>query len=149
MTTAFTPKNPNYEQDIRASFARQAVMGLMGIEMVSVGPGTCLLRLPFREDLVQQHGYLHAGVTTTLADTAAGYAAATLMPAGSSVVSVEFKINLLAPAVGEVFEALGKVDKPGRTLSVVRCEVTAHRGTHHTPVALMQATMFCLEGKAA
>lgn len=142
-----TPSDPQYAERVRASFARQAAMRLMGIDLVAIGPGTCTLRLPFHPDLTQQHGHLHAGVTTTLADTACGYAAASLMPADSSVVSVEFKVNLLAPAVGDAFEARARVDRAGRTLSVVRAEVVALRDGRETPVALMQATMFCLAGK--
>jgi uncharacterized protein (TIGR00369 family) len=140
----FTPKDPNFEKRVRASFARQAVNKTLGCELASVGPGTCVVRLPHNPALCQQHGYMHAGITTTIADTAAGYAAFSLMPADSDVVSVEFKINLMAPAVGEVFEARAKVDRPGRSLTVVRSEVVAITGEKETTVALMQATMICL-----
>ncbi|GEO79974.1 PaaI family thioesterase [Pararhodospirillum oryzae] len=142
------PSDPDFAQRVQASFEKQAVMGLLGVTLDAVGPGTCTLRLPFRADLCQQHGYLHAGITTTLADTACGYAAYSLMPAESSVVSVEFKINLLAPAVGEAFLARAQVDRSGKTLSVVRAEVVALRDGREVPVALMQATMICLPGGA-
>ncbi|WP_041794033.1 PaaI family thioesterase [Pararhodospirillum photometricum] len=141
---AFEPRDPNYAQRVRDNFARQTVMTLIGAELTEVGPGTCTVRLPFRPDLCQQNGYVHAGITTTLADTACGYAAFSLMPADSGVVSVEFKINLLAPAIGEAFEARARVDRPGRTLTVVRAEVLAFQGERITEVALMQATMIRL-----
>ncbi|MCF8480048.1 MAG: PaaI family thioesterase [Rhodospirillum sp.] len=144
----FIPKDPNFEQRVRASFDLQTVNQTLGCELLSVGPGTCVIRLPHNPALCQQHGYLHAGITTTIADTAAGYAAYSLMPPNSEVVSVEFKINLMAPAVGEVFEARAKVDRPGRSLTVVRSEVVAITDGKETTVALMQATMICLPGAA-
>ncbi len=146
---SFEPKDPDFEARVRASFARQTINKTLGAELTAVGPGACTVRLPHRADLCQQHGYLHAGITTTIADTACGYAAYTLMPANSDVVSVEFKINLIAPAVGQVFEARAAVDRPGRSLTVVRSEVVAidDAGREKT-VALMQATMICLENPA-
>jgi uncharacterized protein (TIGR00369 family) len=142
----FTPKDPDFEQRVRSSFDRMTVNRTLGCELVSVGPGTCVIRMPRHPEFCQQHGFMHAGITTTLADTAAGYAAYSLMPADSSVVSVEFKINLLAPAVGDAFEARARVDRPGRQLTVVRSEVVAIQDGKETTVALMQATMMCLAG---
>jgi uncharacterized protein (TIGR00369 family) len=112
-----------------------------------VSPGRCEVELPFRRDLCQQHGYLHGGVITAIAANAAGYAALTLMPANSSVLGVEYKINLMGVAEGERFFARGWVTRAGRTLSVVQSEVEAEHGGKRRPVARMLATMMCVEGR--
>ena len=138
------PRDPDYERRVRDSFARQTLMTTIGAEMAEVGPGTCTLAMAYRRDLCQQHGFLHAGVTTALADSAAGYAAYSLMPPGSSVLTVEYKINLMAPAEGERFIARGTVEKAGRTLTVVRSEVSAVKDGQEKPIAFMLATMMCL-----
>ena len=119
------PLNPSYAAKIADSFRQQAVMSLLGAKLTRVEPGVVDITLPFRADLTQQHGYLHAGIVTTIADSACGYAAFSLMPADSEVLSVEFKINLLRPARGETFVARAEVIKPGRTLVVVRADVFA------------------------
>jgi uncharacterized protein (TIGR00369 family) len=136
-----TPADSEYEARVRASFARQRVMQLFGARLERVGPGEVVIALPFREDLSQQDGYLHAGVITTIADSACGYAAYTLMPADSGVLSVEFKVNLLRPAEGEEFVAEAQVLKAGRTLSVTRCDVYARAAGESKMVATMLATM--------
>ncbi len=120
-------------------------MGLIGAKLELVEPGLVEITIAYRKDLTQQHGYLHAGVVTTIADSAAGYAAYTLMPAGSEVLSVEFKVNLLRPAKGEAFLARAEVIKPGKTLTVVRADVfgVSETGTKEL-VATLQGTMFCL-----
>ena len=133
---------------MRASFARQAFMAALGAELMAVSPGEVSIALPFREDLTQQHGFLHAGVAASVVDSACGYAALTLMPPGTGVLSVEFKVNLLAPAAGERFIATGRVVKPGRTLTVCAGEVAAERGGERAVVALMQATMMTLRDRA-
>ena len=139
------PANPDFERVVRQNFTEQAVMTLIGAELGTVAPGLVEIRLPFRSDLTQQDGFLHAGVITTIADSAAGYAAYTMMPAGSRVLSVEFKVNLMRPARGETFVARAEVIKSGRTLSVVRADVFAIRGNGEKEmVATMQATMMCL-----
>lgn len=138
---AYTPSDPEFEQRVRSSFAQQSAMALLGASMTLVEPGTVEITLPFRSDLTQQHGYMHAGVLTAIADTACGYAAYTLMPAGAEVLSVEFKMNLLRPAAGERFVARGTVLKPGRTLTVTRADVRAFGTAGSTLVAAMQATM--------
>ncbi len=137
------PRTPegDYEGRVRASFARQRVMGLMGARLSRVAPGEVAVELPFRADLTQQGGTLHAGVITAIADSACGYAALTLMPAGSEVLSVEFKVNLLRPAAGEQFVAEAKVIKAGKTLTVTRCDVYARSGGESKLVAMMTATM--------
>src|SRR5947208_2985228 len=114
----FQPSDPHYEDRIRASFTRQRFMGLLGAQLIAVHPGSCEIHLPYREELSQQHGFFHAGTIATIADNAAGYAAYALMDADSSVLTVEFKINLLAPGNGEVLIARGQVIRPGRTLTI-------------------------------
>lgn len=110
---------------VRASFAKQEFMALLGATISRVAPGEVDLELPWRADLVQQHGYLHAGVTSAIADSACGYAALSLMPPGAAVLSVEYKVNLLAPARGLRFQARGRVVRSGRTVSVVQGDVLA------------------------
>jgi uncharacterized protein (TIGR00369 family) len=129
-------------RQVRDSLERQSFMRLLGAHAPVVEPGHVVIELPFRADLCQQNGYLHAGVVTSVADSACGYAALTLMPAGSDVLSVEFKVNLLSPARGEVFRADARVVRSGRTLTVCQAEVTAVAAGHaDVSVALMQATM--------
>ena len=120
-------------------------MSSIGAELLIVEPGKVEMALPYRSDLTQQHGYMHAGIITTIADTACGYAAYTLMPAGSEVLSVEFKVNLLRPAKGERFVAVANVLKPGRTLTVVRADVFGiSESDERELIATMLATMICL-----
>jgi uncharacterized protein (TIGR00369 family) len=140
----FEPSNPLFATEVRDSFARQAVMKTIGAELVSVVPGAVQISLPYRADLTQQDGYLHAGIVTTIADSACGYAAYTLMPPNSAVLSVEFKVNLLRPARGEEFLAIAEVLKPGRTLTVVRADVFTNPKSEKVLVATMLGTMMCL-----
>lgn len=122
-------------------------MTLIGGELTRVEPGVIEITLPYRSDLTQQHGYVHAGIITTIADSACGYAAYTLMPAGSDVLAVEFKVNLLRPAKGDTFVARAEVIKSGRTLTIVRADVhaLAHGGEQRELVAIMQGTMMRLQ----
>jgi uncharacterized protein (TIGR00369 family) len=136
-----TARDPDFEARVRASFARQAAMATIGAEIAHVAPGEVDLRMPFRAELTQQHGFVHAGIIGTLADSACGYAAFTLMPADAAVLSVEYKLNLLAPAAGEAFVARGRVRKAGRTLSFVGADVFALRDGEERLVATMQGTM--------
>ncbi|HZF10421.1 MAG TPA: PaaI family thioesterase [Thermoanaerobaculia bacterium] len=140
----FLPQDPDFEAKTRAAFAGQPFMATIGAEMVRVAPGEVDIALPFRADLTQHHGYLHAGVVTALVDTACGFAAFTLMPAGSGVVSVEYKVNLMAPAVGERMLARGRVLRAGWTLTVCTGEVVALTGNEETTVTAMLATMMRL-----
>jgi uncharacterized protein (TIGR00369 family) len=137
----FQPQDPDFAARVRASFGRQAAMRLIGARLAAVGPGYAEVELDFRDDLTQQKGYLHGGVVGMIADSACGYAAYSLMPASSSLVTVEYKINLLAPAVGTRLRARGDVLKPGRSLSITRAEVLNDRGVC---VALMQQTLMML-----
>ena len=141
----FPVSNPNFATDVRESFAKQAVMISIGAQMTRVEAGMVEITLPYRHDLTQQHGYLHAGIVTTIADSACGYAAYTLMPPQSEVVSVEFKVNLLRPAKANSFVAVAEVLKSGRTLTVVRADVFgfAEHGEREL-VATMLGTMMCL-----
>jgi uncharacterized protein (TIGR00369 family) len=139
------PLNPDFAADVASNFAQQPVMKLIGARLALVEPGVVEIELPFRADLTQQNGYIHAGVVTTIADSACGYAALSLMPAGSGVLSVEFKVNLLRPALGELFVARAEVIKAGRTLTVGRADVFATGATSEKQlVATMQGTMMCL-----
>lgn len=146
-TTRFDPRDPSFEARVRASFARQRAMHTIGARLVRVEPGEVELELPFREDLTQQHGFLHAGIVTTLVDSACGYAALSLMDNESAVLSVEYKVNLLAPAIGERMRAVGRVIKSGRTLLVCMGDVIAVAGDEETHVAAMQATMMAVRGR--
>jgi uncharacterized protein (TIGR00369 family) len=144
---SFQPRDPDWDRKVRDSFARQTIMNTIGARVSALSPGFCEIELPYRRDLCQQHGFLHAGITTTIADSAAGYAAFSLMPPGASVLTVEFKVNLMAPAAGGRFLARGTVIKPGRTLTVVDAEVLAIEKGAEKAVAKLLATMMCLEGK--
>ena len=134
--------NPSFAQEVERSFARQSIMKLIGARLSLIEPGVVEITLPYRNNLTQQDGFLHAGVVTTIADSACGYAAYSLMPAGSEVLSVEFKVTLLRPAQGESFVARAEVIKAGRTLTVVRADVfrIAQNGKREL-VATMQGTM--------
>ncbi len=115
MMTTFAPQDSNFEARVRMSFARQRLMETIGAQLTRVSPGEVEIALPFREDLTQQHGYLHAGIVTSIVDSACGYAALSLTPAGAEVLSVEYKINLLSPARGERMIARGRVVRRGRS----------------------------------
>lgn len=138
------PADPHFAERIRASFARQQAMALIGATLARVAPGVVEVALPFRDDLTQQKGFIHGGIIGMIADSACGYAAYSLMPADCSLVTVEYKINILAAATSSLV-ARGEVIKAGRTLSVTRGEVYAQDGTQ---VALMQQTLMMLPGRS-
>ncbi len=140
----FTVRNPDYEARVRASFEKQTVMGLFGASLESVEPGRVTVVLPARPDLCQQDGYFHAGVSTTIADSAAGYSALSLFDGQTEVLSTEFKVNLLAPAAGDRLRAVGTVIKPGRTLTIVEADVFAERGDEQVRVLKFLGTMIAL-----
>ncbi len=140
------PADPDFVQRTRASFARQGAMAHLGAVIGRVEAGRVEISMPFRPELSQQHGFFHAGMIATIADSAGGYAAFTLMPADASVLTVEYKVNMLSPAEGELLIARGEVLKPGRTLSVVRADVWARRGDRETRVAAMQQTLMVMHG---
>lgn len=141
------PRDPAFAAKVRDSFARQGIMAHLGSRLDTVEPGLVEISVPYRDELSQQHSYFHAGVVATLADSAAGYAAFSLMPAGSSVLSVEFKVNLLAPADGQRLVARGRVVRSGRTLTVCQMEAEVEKDGRRTLCMVGQATMMCLPGK--
>ena len=136
---------PGREARVRDSFARQNVMTLIGARLEAVGPGTCEIILPFRADLTQQNGYLHAGIVTAVLDSACGYAAYSLMPEGSDVLSVEFKVNLLAPANGDELRVRAEVKRAGRTLTVCTADAFAADGHGEKLCSTMLATMIRID----
>lgn len=145
---SFTPADLNFASRIRTSFATQSVMRTIGASMTRVEPGVVEIEMPFRPDLTQQDGFLHAGIVATIADSACGYAAFSLMPADAAVLTVEFKINLLRPAAGERFVARAKVLKPGKTLTVVTGEVSAISGRAEKLIASMMNTVMKLPDRS-
>jgi len=138
-----SPPDPHFASRVRESFGRQKAMALIGASLKSVEAGTVEIALPYRDDLTQQKGYIHGGILGMIADTACGYAAFSLMPAGGSLVTVEYKMNILKPGRGALV-AQGKVIRPGRTLTVARAEVYADDGSH---VATMLQTLMALPGQ--
>jgi uncharacterized protein (TIGR00369 family) len=139
--------NPDFEKRVRESFQRQAFMATLGATLTRVEPGAVEIRLPIRPELTQQHGFVHAAAVAAIGDSACGYAASSLMPAETGVLAVEYKINLMAPAVGEVLIARGKVLRAGRTLSVCQAEIVALAGgTEHT-VALLTSTVMTVRDR--
>jgi len=139
------PIDPNFAYRVRDSFAKQRVMRSLGIEITRLEAGEIELAMPYDAAFTQQHGFLHAGIVSTALDTACGYAAFSMMPAGASVLTVEFKINLLAPAKGDRFMFRGHVVKPGRTITV--CDGQAHAlqgGSTPRLIATMSGTLMAL-----
>jgi uncharacterized protein (TIGR00369 family) len=143
--------DPQTEQRIRDSIDRQTLLSTLGVTVAGIWPGRVELDLPYRADLCQQNGFVHAGAITAVADSACGYAAASLMPADRDVLTVEFKVNLLSPARGDRFRAIGEVVRAGRTLTVCSAEVVAWADdgagepeASLVRVALMQATMMAV-----
>jgi uncharacterized protein (TIGR00369 family) len=146
--TGFNPADPAWETKIRDSFGRQPFMSHLDARMTRAEPGLVEIEVAFRPELTQQHGFFHAGVTSSIADSAGGYAGYSLFPPDSSVLTVEFKINLIAPAKGDRLRALAHVIKPGRTLTVCGLNVFAIAGGHEVLCATGLQTLICLQGKA-
>jgi uncharacterized protein (TIGR00369 family) len=140
-------RNPRFEQAVRDSFAAQQLMATIGARLTSVTAGAIEIRVPFRHDLTQQHGFLHAGVVTSALDSACGYSALSLMEEGVGVLSVEFKTNLLAPARGEELIARGRVLRAGRTIAVCQAEAAMLADGAETSVAIMIATMMTVRDR--
>lgn len=135
------PSDPHFQQTVRDSFAAQQLMATIGARLTLVAAGEIEIRVPFRPDLTQQHGFLHAGVVTSALDSACGYAAFSLMPEGVGVLTLEFKTNLLAPARGEELIARGRVVRAGRTITVCQAEGSMLAAGVEIPVATMLATI--------
>lgn len=144
--TPLTPRDPDFEARVYRAFARQPFMALLGAEVIAVAPGAVDIALPMRRALEQHHGYGHAGATWAIADTAAGFAAQSMMAPDHGALTVELKINLLAPAVGERLIARGRVERAGRRLTVCRADVVA--AGHETAVATALGTIMAVEGLA-
>jgi uncharacterized protein (TIGR00369 family) len=140
-----TARNPEFAAVVRDSFARQGLMATLGAELTVVEPGHVTIAVPFDDRLSQQQGFFHGGVTTSIVDSSCGYSALTLMAAGSEVLTVEFKINLFAPAAGERLIARGRVVRGGRTITVCQGDAYAVRGGTETHCATMVATMMRVE----
>ena len=135
------PSDPDYASRVRASFDQQKLMATLGATLDEVRPGAVTIRLAFRDDLTQQHGFMHAGAIASVADSACGYAALSLMPVGADVLSIEFKINMLSPAKGDAIVARGVVIRAGKTIMVCRADVFSVAGEEEKLVAAMQGTM--------
>jgi uncharacterized protein (TIGR00369 family) len=145
--TNFKTADAAYADRVRASFARQAAMDTLGASLVSVEPGVVCIELDWAQELTQQHGFLHAGMVATVLDSACGYAAFTLMPADAAVLTIEFKINLLAPAKGQRFRMTGTVIKPGRTVTVCEGRAIALDDGREKLVATMGCTLMTVQGR--
>ncbi len=144
----FVVRSPDFERRVRDSFARQGIMGTMGATLQRVQPGEVEIGLEWAPGLTQQHGFLHAGVVSTALDSACGYAGFTLMAPDAAVLTIEFKVNLLAPARGQRFRMVGRVLKPGRTITVTEGQAFAIDQGRETLVATMNATLMAITGRA-
>jgi len=144
----FSPKDPHYAARVRGSFDRQRVMTWIGAKLTHLAPGHCEITLPHKPDLTQQHGYIHGGIIGTIGDSAAGYAAYTLMPHDASVLTVEYKMNILAPGDGELLIARGEVIRAGRSLVVARADVYAVKAGKEAHCASLLQTLMTMHGTA-
>jgi uncharacterized protein (TIGR00369 family) len=147
-STAFQALDPQFEQRVRESFARQAAMATIGASLHTVAPGRVVIELPFAPHITQQHGFIHGGIMSAALDSACGYAASSLMPADAGVLTIEFKVNLIAPAQGRLFRMVGEVLKPGRTITVTEARAWAvGEDGREKLVASMNATMMVVTGR--
>lgn len=147
LRSTFKPRNPDYQQRVRDSFERQGVMRLIGAELSRIGPGEVDIQIAYTDQLSQQHGFFHGGILSTIADSACGYAAFSLMPADAAVLTIEFKTNFLAPADGELLIARGRIVKPGRTISVSHAQVLVTKNGQERLCATMTATNMTIYDK--
>ncbi len=143
----FEAKDPDFARRVAKSFANQGIMRHIGARLRLVEPGYCEIELAYSDDVSQQHGFFHGGAIGTIADSAGGYAAFSLMDADDGVLTVEYKLNLMAPADGELLIARGQVLRPGRTLTVTRAEVAVVKDGREKPCAAMQQTMMRIVGR--
>ena len=143
----FAAADSNFRERVKDSFSRQGFMAHLGATLDVPSPGACEIRIPFAKRVAQQHGYFHGGVVGALADAAAAYAGFTLLPTSATILTVEYKVNLLSPARGEALVSRGHVLKGGRTLIVVRADVYAINGSDETLCATALVTMMVLEGR--
>ncbi|MBA3012071.1 MAG: PaaI family thioesterase [Proteobacteria bacterium] len=147
MTNVFVPEDENYKEKVEKSFDRQQAMKTIGIALEEVVPGRVVLTMPYNQAYTQQHGFVHAGILSTALDSACGYAAFSFMPEESAVLSIEYKVNLLAPAKGEKFIITGQVLKAGKTVTVCQAEAHAVKGKEKKLVAQMTGTMMTVIGR--
>jgi uncharacterized protein (TIGR00369 family) len=140
--------DPDFDAKVRDSFKRQPAMQLIGAALTALAPGHCEVRLPFRADLTQQHGFIHGGVVGMIADSACGYAGFSMMPPGASVLTVEYKINMLSPGIGESLIARGRVLKAGKSLVITQCDVFAVQNGAEKLAAVMQQTLMVMHGRS-
>ncbi|HEY0384507.1 MAG TPA: PaaI family thioesterase [Pyrinomonadaceae bacterium] len=145
--TQFQPQDKDFAGRVRDSFARQQVMQTIGATLTLVEPGAVEIELPYRADLTQQHGFIQAGIVASILDSACGYAAFSLMPADAAILSIEFKVNLLAPATGERIRARAEVKRAGQTVTVCTADAWAMEAGRGKVVATMLATMMCIRGR--
>ncbi len=143
----FKPKDPQYQEKVRKSFDQQQAMKTIGASLVSVEPGVVEIELSHSPEITQQHGFVHAGIVSAVIDSACGYAALSLMPQNTGVLSIEFKVNLLAPAMGDRFRAVGRVRKPGRTIYFAEGELIAFLNGSEKTVATLVSTLMCVSGR--
>ena len=146
-TPRLEPRDPQFAQRVRESFVRQGAMHTLGARLALLEPGAVDIELDWSQALTQQHGFLHAGMVSTALDSACGFAAFTLMPDDAAVLTIEFKINLLAPAQGESFRMEGRVLKPGRTITVCEGRAYALASGHEKLVATMGCTLMTVTGR--
>ncbi len=143
MNKPFDVKNPDYEQTVRDSFAKQGLMQHLSATLTEVSPGQMTISVPYSPNFTQQHGFFHAGVATSIVDVACGYAAYSLMPPSSEVLTIEFKANFVSPAIGQQLMAKGRVIKPGRTITVCQGDVYCVNDGEQKLCATMLASLIC------
>lgn len=146
MINKFQPMDPDFATRVKNSFAKQKIMEHLGAKIATVEPGICIIELPFKEELAQQHGFFHGGVIGTIADSAAGYAGFSLMPKNAAVLTVEYKMNIMSPGDGELLIAKGEVIKPGRTLTIAKADVWVVKESKKTLCATMLQTLIARTG---
>lgn len=143
----FRPKDSNFEEKVRTSFARQQLMHTIGARLTSVTPGSVEIEMPYQKNLTQQHGFIHGGIVASILDTACGYAAFSLMPEDTAVLSIEFKVNLLAPAQGELIKVKAEVKRAGQNITVCTADAWAIDAGQSKVIATMLATIMCIRGR--
>ena len=141
MSSQFEPSDTGYKEKVIESFNRQEVMKTVNASILAIRPGEIELEFPYQSNLTQQHGFIHAGIVSTVLDSACGYAAFSLMPENAAVLSIEFKINFLSPAQGERFRAVGRVKKPGKNITVTEGELFSYAEGEQKLIAVMVGTM--------
>ena len=144
MEIRFEPSDPQYKDKVTESFNRQQVMKTVDATLKTIRPGEIALEFPYQSNLTQQHGFIHAGIVSTVLDSACGYAAFSLMSKHTGVLTIEFKLNLLSPAKGEMFRAVGTVKKPGKNITVTQGELFSYEAGEEKLVAMMVGTIMTI-----